>query len=334
MLTPENIVLATLALTAVCTVGEWLHARRCRRAARLAFGVSRTGWPLVLAAAVWRTTAITLLGAGLLTLTALAPRAHQAGGADDEAPHHLIIAMDVSPSMHLKDAGPQAGQSRADRARAVLRSVLDRLDMSATRVSIVAFYTEARPVIVDTRDPDVVNNVLNDLPLEHAFKPGKTNLYEGARVSAELAKTWPVRSTTLLIVSDGDTLPGAGLPPTPPSIGRVAVLGVGNPHRGVLIDGHASRQDIFSLNRLALRLGGRYHDVNEKHLPSESVRELLSELDQHQRDRDTARLFGLIAVGVGAGALAMISPILALAGAWIGRQRLATTFPAGLASTV
>ena len=80
------------------------------------------------------------------------------------------------------------------------------------RVSVVAFYSDARPVVIDTFDPEVVANILDDLPLEYAFKPGKTNLYEGVKTAGEVGKAWPVKSATLLLVSDGDTLPARETP--------------------------------------------------------------------------------------------------------------------------
>ena len=89
-----------------------------------------------------------------------------------------------------------------------------------TRVSIVAFYTEARPVVIDTFDPEVVANILDDLPLEHAFTPGKTNLYEGVKAAGEAGKTWPAKSATLLVVSDGDTLPAKEIPSLPAGLRR------------------------------------------------------------------------------------------------------------------
>ena len=52
--------------------------------------------------------------------------------------------------MHQLDAGPREDVSRGDRVREVIRSILSRLDTRRTRVSMIAFYTEAKPVIVDT----------------------------------------------------------------------------------------------------------------------------------------------------------------------------------------
>ncbi len=228
---------------------------------------------------------------------------------------HLVIGLDVSPSMHLRDAGMSGQEARSERARDLMRSVLERLDLRSTRLSIIAFYSDARPVVVDTSDPEVVHNVLNDLPLEHAFESGKTNLYSAVRSSAELGRSWEPGTATLVLVSDGDTLPSREVPPLPPSFGGVLVLGVGDPHRGLYLDGHTSRQDADSLQRLALRLGGRYHDGNRKHLPTEVLANACRSLPERERGPLHRKDLAALAVGAGAALLAGLAPLLALAGA-------------------
>ena len=95
--------------------------------------------------------------------------------------------------------------------------------MQRTRVSVVAFYSTARPVVIDTSDPEVIDNILDDLPLEHAFEAGKTNMYVGVQAAARMAETWRPRSTTLILASDGDTLPAVEVPTMPRSIASPCV---------------------------------------------------------------------------------------------------------------
>jgi Ca-activated chloride channel family protein len=109
--------------------------------------------------------------------------------------------------MQLQDSGPGAKQTRAQRATEVMTSLLQRIATDQVRISIVAFYTDAKPVVVDTFDMEVVKNALNELPLDLAFDVGKTALLQGIRQAAELAKPWQPDSTTLVVVSDGDTIP-------------------------------------------------------------------------------------------------------------------------------
>jgi Ca-activated chloride channel family protein len=242
-------------------------------------------------------------------------------GERQTAIHHLVVALDVSPSMQLKDAGPKQQQTRAERARNVVRSILDRLDLRRTRVSIVAFYTEARPVVVDTFDQEVVANILDDLPLEHAFDVGKTNMYDAVKSAAGIANTWREKTATFVMLSDGDTLPAKQVPRLPASFGNTLVLGVGNPHQGMFIDGHSSRQDARSLKQLALQLGGLYADTNSRQLSTDELLRLAASLPTADRGDFQFRDAAILAVVIGAVLLALIAPALALAGSpWSPRR--------------
>ncbi|MEN6449106.1 MAG: VWA domain-containing protein [Thermoguttaceae bacterium] len=307
----------TAAAVAACILSEWLHVRRTRRLAFLAFGESGRPRAWVAAAAPVRVLAVGALCWGLVVLftsdrTPWNPNALVGGKAAGF--RHLMIALDVSPSMQLTDAGPVGTQRRAERARDVVRSLLDRIDLARTRVSVVAFYTEARPVVIDTFDPEVVANILDDLPLEHAFTPGKTNLHEGVKVAADAAKGWLPKSATLLIISDGDTLPGKETPTLPAAFAGALVLGVGNPYHGLYIDGHSSRQDGDSLRQLALRLGGQYFDTNTKHVASADLAAFDRFLPPSSRIDAGLREAALGAILGGASVLAALCVALAVAG--------------------
>jgi Ca-activated chloride channel family protein len=235
---------------------------------------------------------------------------------------HLVIALDVSPSMQLQDAGPQKKQTRAARGGEVLMSLLQRIALDQIRVSIVAFYTGAKPVVIDTFDMEVVNNVLNDLPVAVAFDPGQTSLLDGVREAAAIAKPWAPASTTLVILSDGDTIPDSGMPELPRSIASVLVVGVGDPRTGLYIDGHQSRQDASTLRQLAGRLRGEYLNANEKHLPSDQLTALAAALPLRDTADKGRRELALSAVAVGSTFLAGLPVMLALAGApWQALRR-------------
>ena len=311
MNSPQVILLIACIVAAIVAVAESVHAKRIRRISRLAFGPAgprawTKGVPVV------RVLAAGLVAWGGLTLLSL-------DGAPDEASRtkppdrHLLLVLDVSPSMYITDAGATAKESRQHRAADIMQSVLDRIDLANTRVSVVAFYSTARPVVVDSFDIDVITNILRDLPLSHAFKEGQTNMYEGVRAAAGLAKAWKPGSATLVVVSDGDTLPDTGLPLLPPSIADTIVIGVGNPYRGTQIAERSSRQDAMSLKRLAARLQGVYHDGNAKHLPTEILGRLTM-LGLKAGEQASLRTIALWAVGIGGTLLAMIAPLLA----WLG----------------
>jgi len=265
-----------------------------------------------------RLAAVGALTWGFVTLWQIGPQSVRqeafvpAGGF-----RHLVIALDVSPSMQLADAGAVGKQTRALRAGEVLMSLLQRIALDQVRVSIIAFYSGAKPVVVDTSDMEVVKNCLNDLPLDIAFNVGKTELLEGVRQSVELASSWQPDSTTLVVVSDGDTIPDSGMPQLPRSIHRTLVVGIGDALAGKYIDGHQSRQDATTLRQLAARLKGDYFDANQKHLPSAALAALSKSLPLRDTRERGLREAALICIGLGSGLLAALPVALALAGsAW------------------
>ena len=264
---------AALVAAVVCGLAELVHARRVARVARLAFGERAAPRPWVGAAPLIRALACAGLAWSLFVLYGFRPPP-KPYDPDSEPAQHLLVAWDASPSMYLRDAGPSGEQSRAERAADLVETILERLDTATTRVSVVAFYTDAKPVVLETFDMDVVRNVLRGLPLEHAFDVGQTRLQEGVEAAMTYAKAWPADSAALLVVSDGDTLPGTTIADVPRSIADCLVLGVGHPHRGSPIAGRTSRQDGRALEHLAVRLGGVYHDGNVHHLPSRVLRGL------------------------------------------------------------
>jgi Ca-activated chloride channel family protein len=315
---PELIALMVMLVAALA---EWLHARRCRRVAVLAFGPSGKPRRWTTIAPVLRVGSVGLLTWGLLNLFLLDPRVLKPKQTPEGGFRHLVIALDVSPSMQLKDAGPTGQMTRAQRASELLTSVLERSALEQMRVSIIAFYTGAKPVVVDTYDLEVVKNILNDLPLDIAFNPGKTTLLDGIKESFDLAKPWKPHSTTLLVVSDGDTVGDTGMPPMPSSIGQVVVVGVGDSKSGIFIDGHQSRQDASTLRQVATRLRGVYHDGNEKHLPSNEMAALAKIVPLQDETERGKRELSVAAVAVGATALAGLPMALAMAGsAWHNRR--------------
>jgi Ca-activated chloride channel homolog len=314
-MTALDITLSAVLLTGLA---EWLHVRRCRRVARLAFGPDGQPREWTVAVPWLRMAAVGALAWGFATLLMIGPRVVRNTDLTPEGGfRHLIIALDVSPSMHLPDAGPDGKQARAQRASDVLMSLLQRVATDQVRVSIVAFYTGAKPVVVDTFDLEVVKNCLNDLPLDIAFNVGKTELLEGVRQSAELAKSWPLDSTTLVIVSDGDTLPDTGMPQLPRSIRSTLVVGVGDALVGKFIDGHQSRQDAPTLRQLAARLRGDYFDANRKHLPSTSLAALSRSLPLRDTRERGLREAALACIGLGGFTFAILPVVLAFLGsAW------------------
>ena len=307
----SHIIIA-FAVLVIVGIAEWLHARRVARVARLAFGPSgrASRWTIVVAPS--RTIAAALATWGLMFLVTYDPIEIDRKPAKI-ASNHLLVLLDVSPSMQLKDSGAEAqGISRAKRAGEVVQAVLDRLDMENTRISIVAFYTDALAIVQDTFDKEVIRNALDGLPMYTAFESGPTDLKKGLVKAFEIARLWPADSATLLIVTDGDV--ATGIPSViPSSIADTIVIGLGDPVKSTNVNGHASRQDTMGLRQLATRLGGFYHDGNRKHLPSEVVNSLTM-IAPRVGGNWSVRDLALLAVGIGCSTLAFIGPLLTFFG--------------------
>jgi Ca-activated chloride channel family protein len=307
----ELIAVAALILA---IASESLHRRRVRRLAGLVFGPRRRPAPWAHLAPLLRVGAVTATAWGLVTLFLLAPRVHKIGAIQEGEYRDLLLVLDVSPSMRLEDAGPKKKQTRRQRASILLKSFFERVPMELYRTTVVAVYTDAKPVVIRTTDPEVVRNILEDLPMQYAFRAGPTDLFRGLHEAARIAQPWRPKGTTVMIVSDGDTIPATGMPKMPASVAHVVVVGVGDSKAGKFIDGHLSRQDASTLRQLAVRLGGSYHDGNEKHL-STSLVQYISGVDrQSVVERLTRREYALLAVATGAATLALLPALLQLFG--------------------
>jgi Ca-activated chloride channel family protein len=196
------------------------------------------------------------------------------------------------------------------RASVVMESFIDRVPIELYLMSVVACYNGAKPVVVDTKDLEVVRNIFSDLPMHYAFAAGKTDLFSGLTEAAKIAHPWQPRSTLLLMLSDGDTVPAVGMPKLPASIADVLIVGVGDPRQGSFIEGRMSRQDASTLRQIAARLGGVYHDGNQKHLSSALLTDLTVIPRKSTFERLTRREYALIASGLGASVLALLPVLL------------------------
>lgn len=303
------MILIAIACALVTLGLELLHARRVRRVGHLAFGTGGRPARWVRAVPLLRAIGAGLAAFGVAVLLAFRPSEpplfHSAS-----ASRRLLICLDVSPSMHIPDAGPEKPRiSRAARAGDVLQDLLARTDFSDTRATLIGFYTRAVPIAVDTTDPNVVANSMRGLPLYKAFDPGATDMAVGLNAALQAARPWARGSATLVIVSDGDVSLDAPLLQRPASIADVLVVGVGDTQRTTMISTHPSRQDASSLRAVAARLGGRYVDGNRAGIPvraMNSLHALPPELGFEWSDLQT----GLASLGTGSLILAGIGPLL------------------------
>lgn len=306
-------LLIALGVLVVVSAAERLHARRIARAAHLAFGPGGRPRRWAQAAPWLRCSGTALLAWGAATLLSYDP-VQSYGKPKREASKHLLVCMDVSPSMQLKDAGPEPEKvSRAIWSGKVVQGILDRLDTEVTRVTLYAFYTKALPVVVETFDKAVVSNALDGLPMYVAFEPGPTDMHKGVEKTLEQARVWPRDSAVLVIVSDGDSSANQAPIRLPDSIADTIVIGVGDPYRSTMVNGHSSRQDTDALKQLAARLGGYYHEGNTKHLPTR-VLDKLTVVSPRDGALPGLRELALVALGVGGSVVALLGPALVLFG--------------------
>ena len=300
--------LVSLTAIALVAVSEVLHEFRLRRIGRLAFGPSGRPAFWVRAVPFLRPLAAGLVAASLTVLALLQPMSHRKDGEEVsyEKLKHVIVLLDVSPSMRLVDAGKKGDLSRMKRAREVMESYFQRIPMNEFRVTVIAVYTDAFPVVEDTKDAAVVRNILNDLPMHFAFVPGETDLFAGLEKVSEVAKGWRPRSTTLVMVTDGDTVPATGMPKMPASIADAVIVGIGNAQKGSFINGKNSRQDVSTLRQIAARLGGTYHNGNDKHLSTALIERLTSQMESEADVQLTLRELALLSLAIGILILAIL----------------------------
>lgn len=301
----------------IVALAEWLQSKRNRRVAKLAFGQS--GQPAMWARCVplVRVVVLSIMSWGFVILLMVPPQAAEVEPAV-EASKHVLVCLDSSPSMFLKDAGRRELQSgdyeqRMVRAGKVVQAVLDRLDAENTRITVFGVYTKAVPIVEETYDKSVVQNLFDGLPVYSAFKPGPTQLSSSVADAIEYARRWPDDSTLLLVVSDGDSTDKTPIRAIPKAISDTLVIGVGQTGQSTSIAGHPSRQDVGSLRTLAEQLRGSYFDANLNHLPSELLNRLSIIQPRVGQDiglRDAA----VFVIVLGAFLLSMLLPALSLWG--------------------
>ena len=308
-----NPVLAALLVLLLSALAEAWHARRMRVVARLAFGPEGAPRRWVQAAPFLRCLALAAFAWGLAVMWQLHQAAKDGKPSDAKEPARLIFVADLSPSMYLKDAGPEGKQTRQERMREEVETVLMRVG-GDLRYGVVGFYTEARPVVMDAHDPELVRNVFNGLPVQYVMKAGSTDLGTAINAAVKVVEGLPPQTVRLIVFTDGDTVPLQPILPRPKSVKDVLVLGVGNPRKGTFIAGHQSRQDAEVLSTVARALRGAYHDVNEKHLPTDALGDLVVRTPLPKSGLDLAQL-AVLAMALGAAVLALLPVALQYRGA-------------------
>lgn len=311
---PTYAAFAAAATAAIVVVAEGLHSRRIARVDTLAFGPGGRArrWTVVvpplrvLASAILVWSLVTLVG-----FNNLGREGERAGPAK----RHLMVLLDVSPSMLLQDAGDGRSSTRMERASAVLKSVLDRIPGDHVIFSAAGFYTEARLLVNECRDRELILHLAGGTPFFITYEPGKTDLIKSLNQAGVMMKDWPRKSTTLLVISDGDSVPPVGLNPMPGSVSDVIFAGVGDAGGGTDIDGHLSRQDTANLSQLSRRLRGNFYDCNLRHIPGEALRRVNTEETGAAAWKADRRILALAGLAVSAALLCLLPLALEYCGA-------------------
>ena len=300
-------LLYALAVLLLASLAEWLHVWRIRAVGRLAFGPAGAPNRWTRIVPFLRAICLSAFTWGLATLLFLKIAAAEGNGSKDggsKEATRLVFVADLSPSMYLPDAGPDGNQTRQARMREVVEGILQRVSGNL-RFGVIGFWTESVPVVMEARDPELVRNVFNGLPLTYAMPLGQTDLGQAINAAVKLVNDFPEGSTRLIIFTDGDSVNLVPIAPRPKSVKEVFVLGVGNPHKGTFIDGHQSRQEGDTLRAVATALMGTYVDVNEKHLPTTALGDLVVTAPLARRGLSMAEL-AVLAMVVGAAIYALI----------------------------
>jgi len=251
-----------------------------------------------------RCLAITAFAWGLAVMWQLHQAAKDGKPAETKEPVRLVFVADLSPSMYLKDAGPEGKQTRQERMREEVEAVLMRVG-GDLRYGVIGFYTEAHSVVMDAHDPELVRNVFNGLPVQYVMKSGSTDLGTAVNAAVKVVESMPAQTVRLVIFTDGDTIPLQPILPRPKSVKDVIVLGVGNSRKGTFIAGHQSRQDAEVLATVARSLRGSYFDVNEKHLPTDALGDLVVRTPLAKSGLNLAQQ-AVLAMCLGAALLALL----------------------------
>jgi Ca-activated chloride channel family protein len=188
---------------------------------------SRVAWPAIIAAA-WA-VGVACVGVALAGPHLVAPVAVRDGA--------VALCIDTSGSMSAPDVLP----TRADAALRAARSFIDSVP-DGTRISIVAFASNAIVVMPSSDDKDAVRDALSRIPPPN----GGTAIGDALAVAARSLP--PVRHRAIVLVTDGVNNQGSDPQLVAPQIGAtgttIDTVGIGTKDSGMLIPGTDEQADL------------------------------------------------------------------------------------------
>jgi Ca-activated chloride channel family protein len=252
---PFALGLTLLVVAALVVALRALERRRSADAlaySNLAFleqaAAPRVPWA-ALAAGAW-VLAVACMGVALAGPHVFAPVAVRDGA--------VALCIDTSGSMSATDVAP----TRADAALRAARAFIDAVP-DGTRISIVAFSSNAAVIMPSSDDKDAVREALDRVPPPN----GGTAIGDALTVAAHSLP--PVSHRAIVLVTDGVNNQGSDPLVIAPQIGQtgttIDTVGIGTSGSGLLIPGTTEEADLdeSALRAVAQAGHGAYARVSD-----------------------------------------------------------------------
>jgi Ca-activated chloride channel family protein len=205
--------------------------------------------PTALVAGAWA-FAVACMGVALAGPHLTAPVAVRDGA--------VALCIDTSGSMSAADVAP----TRADAALRAARAFIDAVP-DGTRISIVAFSSNAAVIMPSSDDKDAMREALDRIPPPN----GGTAIGDALAVAARSLP--PVRHRAIVLVTDGVNNQGSDPLAVAPRIGQtgttIDTVGIGTSGSGLLIPGTTEEADLDegALRSVAAAGHGAYARVSD-----------------------------------------------------------------------
>ncbi|MDX1384377.1 MAG: VWA domain-containing protein [Thermoanaerobaculia bacterium] len=270
--------------------------------------------------------ALVLLAVAALAIALTAPKYGFSWEELERRGVDVVIALDVSDSMLVRDADGSGSLSRLERAKREITDLLRLLD--GDRVGIVAFSGTAFVQCPLTLDYGAAQIFLDAIDPETIPVKG-SDLAAGLETSLEALRGGARESLAVILITDGEDHSGRlqqvaeqareeGVRVFPIGIGRDQGAPVPDEQGGFRRDRKGdivlSRLDEPALQRVALTTGGRYvrsvtGDVDLEHIYTRGIKALLDdrELESERRQRWEERFQWLLALAL---PLLMMEPLI------------------------
>lgn len=206
----------------------WRHGARLQFATRQM--LERMGEPS-LHPPLWLRGALVTAALVLIALAVARPKGHGTEATLSGEGVDLIVALDVSNSMRVRDMGLR---SRLEVAKELLQEFIDR--SQGDRIGLVAFAGSAHVMCPFTLDHDTLNVFLGDIDYGSVARQG-TSLEFAIQVAAERFEPEAEGGKVILLLTDGEDQGSAPLEAAQKAAAAgivIHTIGIGTPSGGVI----------------------------------------------------------------------------------------------------